>query len=65
MDFPNTNKISKAIGDKFGENAKVLEEYLKSIDVPYFIKAYWIAYVMFLLSLFLLIVTVRGAMVIF
>lgn len=65
MDFPQTNKRKQDLNDSFGENAKLLEERLKDINWRYFGKAYGIGFAILLASIFLLIVIVRFAFVIF
>ena len=65
MKFPPTNKYDQNLEDKFGENAKLLEEFLNRIQWKVIAYHYWVFFGQFLLSIFLLIVIVRLAMVLF
>lgn len=67
MDFPRTNKIhqERPVNEAFGDNAKLLETAMKQVDWRYMRKAYIIGFGTLLVSLFLLIVVVRAAFVIF
>lgn len=64
MDFPETNHIKQS-QEKFGNNAKLLEEQAKQINWDLLTKTFFKFYSLFLISLFLLIVTVRLANKIF
>ena len=65
MKFPNTNKVHQDLHETFGENAALLEEKLKAINWRLFLKFYFAALGVLLVSLFALIVVVKAALVIF
>lgn len=67
MRFPQTNKIhqEQPIDERFGENAKALEEILSKINWRFLLKVYFAGLGVFLLTLFLIIVIVRLALIIF
>lgn len=67
MDFPKTNKIPQhqELSAEFGANAKLLEDVMKKVDWRWFGRAYVVAFGILLVSLFLLIVVVRFAFVLF
>lgn len=64
MKFPPTNKIHRDLHSKFGENAQLLEEQMQRINWRYFAKVYAGAFVITIVSLFILIVVVRVALTI-
>ncbi|MDF1498533.1 MAG: hypothetical protein P1P85_04245 [Patescibacteria group bacterium] len=59
MKFPATNKIHQ---EKFGDNAKLLEELCDRKDFKKIIKSYFILLGVFLITLFSTIITVRLAL---
>lgn len=61
MKFPSTNKLHKKFSEQFGENAKLLEERIASLNWKVWAKAYAIGLSVFLATLFLIIATVRLA----
>ncbi len=65
MDFPKTNKHHQDLNEKFGENAKLLEERLKVVDWKLFLKFYFALLVILLVTIFALIVVVKTALIIF
>lgn len=67
MNFPQTNKIKQTQNteDKFGENVKALDEILNKINWRFFAKVYFSLLGVLLISLFLIIVIVRIAFLIF
>lgn len=65
MRFGETNKVHQDINKNFGDNADLLEERLKEINWRYFGKVYGIGFGVLIASLFLLIVVVRVAFMIF
>ncbi|HET8574998.1 MAG TPA: hypothetical protein VFM02_02370 [Candidatus Paceibacterota bacterium] len=62
MNFPSTNKIHREPQES---NAKILEDSLKKIDWKYLIRCYVIGFSIFVVSIFVLIVAVRAAFMIF
>ena len=65
MEFPKTNKLRQSLEAAVGENAALLQELLESIQWRRFLN-YYVAFLgIFLISLFLIIVTVRFAMWLF
>lgn len=65
MRFGETNKVHQDINKNFGDNADLLEERLKEVNWRYFGKVYGIGFAVVIASLFLLIVVVRVAFMIF
>lgn len=65
MDFPRTNKISQYIPDKVSENAQLLEGLLNQIHWRRFFNYYCAFFGIFLVSIFLIIVTVKFALWLF
>ena len=65
MRFPDSNKQHQDLNDRMGENAALLEERLKAINWKLFIKFYFAALGIVLVSIFSLIVVVKAALVIF
>ena len=63
MRFPPTNKIKQ--DEKFGENAKLLEELLDRKDFNKITKSYFVLLSIFLVTIFSIIVTVKFALSIF
>jgi len=61
MRFPATNKFKQKT---FGENAKLLEDLASRPDVNKIIKAYFAGLGIFLITIFLIIATVRLALAI-
>ena len=61
MRFPTGNKIKQEINEGFGKNVALLEEKMKNIDWRWFFFFYCAAFVMFCLSLFILIVVIKAA----
>lgn len=64
MKFPSTNKVHRDLNESFGDNAKILEEKLRSVEWRFFLKFYAAAFGIAVLSLFVLIVVVRLALTI-
>lgn len=65
MNFPPTNKINQVVDKPFGENAELLENAVKKVNWKYFLKVYAVGFFVLLATVFLLIVTVRLAMLLF
>ena len=65
MDFPQTNKPNNKTKEGFGENAALLEERLTAIDWSVFLKAYAMIFSLLLTTMFLMIVVIRLAFMIF
>jgi len=65
MNFPKTNKIHKTNRERFGENAKLVEEALAKLNLRLFFRWYVIFFSIFLGSLFLVIVAIRAALSLF
>lgn len=68
MLFPNTNKhrnSSAPVEGEFGDNLKELENRMKQVDWRYIGYAYAIGFSIFIVSIFILLVTVRAAFHIF
>ena len=65
MRFPDTNKQHQDLHSRMGQNAELLEEQLKKINWRLFVKVYFAALGILLVSLFALIVVVKAALVIF
>jgi len=63
--FPRTNKIHREIEEKVGDNLKLLEDRLKTINWIVFLKSYFSFFGVLLVSIFLLIVVIRLASNIF
>ena len=63
MKLPPTNKIHQ--DEKFGENAKLLEELLDRKDFKKITKSYFVLLAIFLITIFSIIVTVKFALSIF
>lgn len=64
MDFPRTNKIPQLITEKVSDNAKLLEELYDAINWKKLLYFYMRVFGIFLVSLFLVIVVVRLALLI-
>lgn len=62
MKFPPTNKMHKKFNERFGENAKLLEEHLTKLNWKIWARAYAIFFGIFLVSLFLIIAVVQLAL---
>jgi len=62
-----TNKIRKSepLQAKVGDNAKALEEMLKKVNWKYILGLYFAGLLTLILSIFLLIVIIRFAFIIF
>ena len=62
MDLPATNKIHQDINEGFGENAKLLEQSLKTVDWKFFVRLYCAVIGLLLVTTFAFIVIVRFAL---
>lgn len=65
MKFPETNKHHQSLEEKFGENAKVLEDLLNRTNKPLFFKWFFIILGLLCFALFCIIVSIRLATHIF
>lgn len=65
MRMGSSNKIHQDINEGFGENAALLEARLKEVNWRYFAKVYAVGFGILLASLFVLIVVVRFAFILF
>lgn len=65
MDFPTTNKPLLKFAEEFGTNAKAIEQVSAKVSYKPILKAYCFFFSLLLASVFLLIVAIRLAFVIF
>lgn len=65
MNFPKTNKLNEGLPEAVQSSAEILQEHLKKINYKLFVKTYFYALGIFLITLFSVIATVRLALKVF
>lgn len=65
LEFPHTNKFHQDVEEKFGTNAKVVEDLLKRVDWKFVVHWYSRAFLILVASVFIFIVAVRAAFALF